>query len=608
MAIISNFPSGGGSGGGIALAPVSNIDTVTSAGKVYVKWTDPADIVLDGLTLAAWAGTLLVRKAGAVPASRRDGVIVLDSKERNGYQSVYFCDSGLTDGVEYFYKLFPYTASGAYTDDEACEFSATPEAVPVGDVSDIAIASGGNGKLSITWSDPAATVTEKGITVASWFSTKVVVKAGSYAESPDDPDAAYAYTSTTRNGHASSALIASGLENGTEYYVSFFPVTSDGAVNANDVNRGTGTPNRFPVSAVPSQSESLTYNGSAQSPSWSDYDAEKMTLEGTTSQTNAGSYSVTFTLHDDYQWPDGTTGAKEVTWEIRKYYGRLELSPSRVNLDYENVSKTITVTRPGNGAVSVSFNKDGCVSVSVSNPTGESPTITVTGIKNGSATLQVKLEETENYGSGNRIFPVNVSDLPTDILNDNSWATISAVSAKSQGPNYWSVGDCKAVLVKGTVGTLSIDQTLWVYILGFDHNSALEGKGITFGCFKTAQSGGVDVALVDGKYNMDIFDGTKYFNINHWGFDSSPYNTNYGGWKGCDSRYDILGSTKTAPSGYGSIPTTSRVGYDAPADTATNPVVNTLMAALPSDLRAESSGLSRCVATRFAEVVHLAKG
>ena len=81
------------------------------------------------------------------------------------------------------------------------------------------------------------------------------------------------------------------------------------------------------------------------------------------------------------------------------------------------------------------------------------------------------------------------------------------------------------------------------------------------------------------------YNGTKYFQMNHWG-TSSNYNTNYGGWKACDMRYDILGSTNKAPSGYGAQKTTSVVGYDSPTNTATSPVANTLMAALPSDLRA----------------------
>ena len=48
--------------------------------------------------------------------------------------------------------------------------------------------------------------------------------------------------------------------------------------------------------------------------------------------------------------------------------------------------------------------------------------------------------------------------------------------------------------------------------------------------------------------------------------------TNSGGWKGCDLRYDILGSTNTNNG-------------DPTSTCATSPVANTLMAALPADLR-----------------------
>ena len=155
----------------------------------------------------------------------------------------------------------------------------------------------------------------------------------------------------------------------------------------------------------------------------------------------------------------------------------------------------------------------------------------------------------------------------SSVLNNNDWATIKAVSDNGEGANYWSIGDCKAVTVNGTVGTQAVNGTYYAYIIGFNHNSSKEGNGITFGTFKTALSGGTDICLVDGQYNNNLTDGTKYFNMNH------SENTNYGGWKGCDLRYDVLGSTNTHDG-------------DATATTATNPVANTLMAALPSDLRA----------------------
>ena len=162
----------------------------------------------------------------------------------------------------------------------------------------------------------------------------------------------------------------------------------------------------------------------------------------------------------------------------------------------------------------------------------------------------------------------------------DSWEVISQRSAAGTAQNYYSVGDCKPVALNGTMGTLALDTTLYVYILGFNHNSALEGSGITFGCFKTAATDGIDVCLVDSKYGSYDTSGTKYFNMSH----RNSYN--YGGWKGSDMRYDILGSTDVQPSDYGSAPTTSKTGYDATSTCATNPVANTLMSCLPSDLRA----------------------
>jgi len=171
----------------------------------------------------------------------------------------------------------------------------------------------------------------------------------------------------------------------------------------------------------------------------------------------------------------------------------------------------------------------------------------------------------------------------SSVLNDNEWDVISEIAKAGESALYWNTGDTKQVHLEGTCGTLSLNTDLWVYIIGINHQNT---TGITFQGFKTSASSGVDVCLIDSKYNSMSSDGSKCFNMNHWGSSSSPYNTNYGGWKGCDARYDILGSTNVAPSGYGATPTTSRVGYDAGTATATNPVSNTLMSCLPSDLRA----------------------
>ena len=207
----------------------------------------------------------------------------------------------------------------------------------------------------------------------------------------------------------------------------------------------------------------------------------------------------------------------------------------------------ITIT---DGTFSTSFIPDGSKRIAIPHY----GTWTVTSANN-SVNISVDVDTVRIYD----VYVIN------DVLDDNCWETISNAAAYGVADNYWDVGDCKAVSVNGMVGTQSISGTYYVYILGFAHNGAT--GTIDFGTFKTAASSGVDVCLIDSKYVSNSADGTKYFNMNH------SANTNNGGWKNCDLRYDVLGSTKTK-------------GSDAVTNTATLPVPGTLMAALPSDLRA----------------------
>ena len=142
-------------------------------------------------------------------------------------------------------------------------------------------------------------------------------------------------------------------------------------------------------------------------------------------------------------------------------------------------------------------------------------------------------------------------------LNDNDWATIKSVADESKGANYWSVGDTKQITINGKVSdglTLSNYQT-WVYIIGFDHNSAVEGTGIAFGGFKTAQTSGIDVALCDSGYNSNKTSG-QWFNMNN-------SNTNAGGWSSSRMRSTTLPLVKSAlPSELTSVIKTTTIYSD----------------------------------------------
>lgn len=192
-------------------------------------------------------------------------------------------------------------------------------------------------------------------------------------------------------------------------------------------------------------------------------------------------------------------------------------------------------------------------------------------------------------------------------LDDNSWETISWIAKRGLGSTYWNIGDRKAITLEGPVGdylTL-VHATLYVYILDFNHpENGVPDNNIIFGGFFTQKTGGKDVCLVDSKYGTAA-SGELRYNLNHSGVtykripDSSSYQAtyeprNYGGWKGCDLRYDILGATDYKPSGYsvsGSGPLADvilpkdRTGYDATQAAIDSPSSKTLMHALPSDFR-----------------------
>lgn len=72
------------------------------------------------------------------------------------------------------------------------------------------------------------------------------------------------------------------------------------------------------VSAVPTQSGTLTYTGLAQSPTWTGYDPNKLSMTGDTSKVNAGNYTTTFTPKPGCVWRDGTAESKNASWSIAK--------------------------------------------------------------------------------------------------------------------------------------------------------------------------------------------------------------------------------------------------------------------------------------------------
>ena len=352
------------------------------------------------------------------------------------------------------------------------------------------------------------------------------------------------------NAYNPDALTLGGVTTGTNagtYTATFTPKGkykwADGTQTAKEV---TWTINAATMT-IPTQNNSLTYTGSAQSPTWNNYDSGKMTLGGTTSGTNAGSYNATFTPKTNYKWADGSTGAKTVAWSIAKAAGSLSLNKTSIKLTAAKTTDTITVTRAGNGTITATSSAPTVASVSVSGSV-----VTVTAKIKGSATITVSVAAGTNHTApANKTCSVEVT-LPTKVLNDNSWATIREVSSAGLGANYWAVGDVKSIVLNGTVRNYTFSNlTVNAFILGFNHNSAKEGANKIH--FQIGKIGSTAVALCDSNYNSTDD-----------GFRMNTSQTNSGGWNASHMRKTVLGNSNTP----------------------TSPLANSLMAALPADLRA----------------------
>ena len=177
-------------------------------------------------------------------------------------------------------------------------------------------------------------------------------------------------------------------------------------------------------------------------------------------------------------------------------------------------------------------------------------TVTSAGEYAVSASLNGKVYATET---------INISPsyhaILFDTLENTSWKHIREASDAGVAPSFWSIGDTKSITIDGTVGATEFSSlTMDAYIIGFNHNSNIEGNNRIH--FKLGKMNGVQIALIDSSYNSNTTTSGK--------FTMNTANINRGGWNASHMRKTVLGSDSTP----------------------TSPTANTLLAAIPSDLRA----------------------
>lgn len=212
------------------------------------------------------------------------------------------------------------------------------------------------------------------------------------------------------------------------------------AVQAITVERGT--------ISVPTVSGSLTYNGQAQSPTLTGYDADKMVLSGDTSGTNAGSYTAVVTPTAQYKWSDGSTEAKDIQWSIAKATPSITFDPASVSLDTSTTSQAVAVTYTGDGTLSAQSDNSGVATASL-----EGTTLTVTGVETGNTAIQVSASEGTNYTAASASLSVAVQFaiiIPVVPTQSGSLTykpyTLQTVSWNNYDPDQLTIGGS----VKGT--------------------------------------------------------------------------------------------------------------------------------------------------------------
>lgn len=212
------------------------------------------------------------------------------------------------------------------------------------------------------------------------------------------------------------------------------------AVQAITVERGT--------ISVPTVSGSLTYNGQAQSPTLTGYDADKMALSGDTSGTNAGSYTAVVAPTEQYKWADGGTEEKDIQWSIAKATPSITFDPTSVSLDTSTTSQVVAVTYTGDGTLSAQSDNSGVATASL-----EGTILTVTGVETGNTAIQVSASEGTNYTAASASLSVAVQFaiiIPVVPTQSGSLTykpyTLQTVSWNNYDPDQLTIGGS----VKGT--------------------------------------------------------------------------------------------------------------------------------------------------------------
>ena len=175
------------------------------------------------------------------------------------------------------------------------------------------------------------------------------------------------------------------------------------------------------------------------------------------------------------------------------------------------------------------------------------------------------------------------------LFNNASYSEISTASRNGTAASMWSIGDAKAVTLNGTVGAYTFsNETVYMFIAAFDHNSSIEMNGahhMICSFAKSAATGGKDLAFVDSQYGH--YTSNPCFHMN-------SSNTNSGGWASSYMRQTICSQFKNAmPSDLQAVLRTRTIYADNTGDgsesVSSNVTATTDTVYIPSEFEVQGS-------------------
>ena len=382
------------SSGGVPVGDVSGAAISVTNEVATLTWSDPSDVVIDGTTIAAWAGTKLVRKVGSAPTSPTDGTLIVDSTTRNQYSLTGIQDNTIEYGNTYYYRFFPYTTRNVVTDGSSVTATPTRTIIPLPYQSGTVVYDGTVQTATFADYDPdKETVTgNQGLYAGNWMATFT-------------PKHDYMWSDGTTTGK------------NVQWTIQKKPLT------------------------VPTVTGSFTYDGTQKSATISSFDPNEITQSGNDTGTNAGTYTVLFNLVDssNMEWSDHTTAQKSVDWTIAKAEGGATLSSDSVTLDTDHLTAAVTISN-ATGTISGVSSSD--TSIATASLNGSTVTISNVNQANGTATVTVSIDASANYLAATETIDVEASftqifGVEWDGTSTTAWSrTDDAVGFVDPNPYY----------------------------------------------------------------------------------------------------------------------------------------------------------------------------